>query len=59
MMDVGNDGVGIRNDGVCVCNITFNLGDDGVCVGNGGMCLRDTIAKVRNSYIDVQPKLRL
>jgi len=59
MMNVGNHGVGIRNDGMCGYNIPFNLGDDGVCVCKGGVRLRDTIANVRDSYIDVQPKFRL
>ena len=33
-MDVGNNGVGVRNDGMCVCNTLMNIGSDGLGVHN-------------------------
>ena len=32
--NVGDHGVGVSDDNMCVCETTLNLGDNGVCVRN-------------------------
>ena len=53
MMNVGNHGVGVRDDDVCVCAITLNLGDNGVCIRNIALNLSHDDAYVCNIVSDL------
>ena len=50
--NVGNHGMGVHNDGVCVFNLALNL-------RNSGVRFRDVITNVRNGHIYVYPKFGL